>query len=93
MDAVRMDIADPDGITKAWILQNELGLDTDFGKLKYRKAVDARVWRRCYEYGYMSYYLFAQIETMMGIGGWPNTILLGYIGARGDRDAVVVGLK
>jgi aldehyde:ferredoxin oxidoreductase len=31
MDAVRMDITDPDGITKAWILQNQLGLDTDFG--------------------------------------------------------------
>lgn len=30
MDAVRLDITDPDGITKAWILANELGLDTDF---------------------------------------------------------------
>jgi aldehyde:ferredoxin oxidoreductase len=45
MDAVRLDITDPDGMTKAWILQNELGLDTDF-------ATNVASWAfECYERG------------------------------------------
>ena len=48
MDAVRMDISDPDGLTRAWILQNELGLDTDF-------ATNVASWAfECYERGLIS---------------------------------------
>ncbi|MBW1998270.1 MAG: hypothetical protein JRJ29_09940 [Deltaproteobacteria bacterium] len=45
MDAVRLDITDPDGITRAWILANELGLDTDF-------ATSVASWAfECFEKG------------------------------------------
>jgi len=48
MDAVRLDIADPDRITKAWILGNELGLDTDF-------ATNIASWAfECFEGGLLS---------------------------------------
>lgn len=48
MDAVRLDIADPDRITKAWILGNELGLDTDF-------ATNIASWAfECFERGLLS---------------------------------------
>lgn len=48
MDAVRLDITDSDGITKAWILQNELGLDTDF-------ATNAASWAfECFEKGLLT---------------------------------------
>jgi aldehyde:ferredoxin oxidoreductase len=43
MDAVRMDITDPAGILKAWLLANALGLDTDF-------ATSVSSWAfECYE--------------------------------------------
>ncbi|MBW2059212.1 MAG: hypothetical protein JRJ26_17125 [Deltaproteobacteria bacterium] len=48
MDAVRLDITDPDGMTKAWILANELGLDTDF-------ATNVASWAfECYERGLLT---------------------------------------
>jgi aldehyde:ferredoxin oxidoreductase len=48
MDAVRLDITDPDGITRAWILANELGLDTDF-------ATNVASWAfECFERGFIS---------------------------------------
>jgi len=48
MDAVRLDITDPEGITKAWILANELGLDTDF-------ATNVASWAfECFEKGLLS---------------------------------------
>jgi aldehyde:ferredoxin oxidoreductase len=48
MDAVRLDITDPDGMTKAWILANALGLDTDF-------ATNAASWAfECYEKGLLT---------------------------------------
>jgi aldehyde:ferredoxin oxidoreductase len=48
MNAVRLDISDPDGITKAWILANELGLDTDF-------ATNVASWAfECFEKGILT---------------------------------------
>ena len=48
MNAVRLDISDPDGITKAWILANELGLDTDF-------AANVASWAfECFERGILT---------------------------------------
>lgn len=48
MDAVRLDITDPEGMTKAWILANELGLDTDF-------ATNVASWAfECYERGLLT---------------------------------------
>jgi aldehyde:ferredoxin oxidoreductase len=48
MNAVRLDISDPDGITKAWILANELGLDTDF-------VTNAASWAfECFEKGILT---------------------------------------
>ena len=48
MDAVRLDITDPEGIIKAWILANELGLDTDF-------ATNVASWAfECFEKGLLS---------------------------------------
>jgi len=45
LDAVRLDITDPGGMIKAWILSNELGLDTDF-------ATSVISWYfECYEKG------------------------------------------
>lgn len=45
MDAARLDITDPEGIIHAWILSNELGLDTDF-------ATGVCAWAfECYEKG------------------------------------------
>jgi aldehyde:ferredoxin oxidoreductase len=45
MDAVRLDITDPRAMIKAWILANELGLDTDF-------ATSVISWGfECYEKG------------------------------------------
>jgi aldehyde:ferredoxin oxidoreductase len=48
MDAVRLDITDPAGILKAWILANDLGLDTDFAT-----SVSAFAFE-CYEKGILS---------------------------------------
>lgn len=43
MDAVRLDITDPAGMLKAWLLANALGLDTDF-------ATSVSAWAfECYE--------------------------------------------
>ena len=48
MDAVRLDITDRDGMTKAWILANELGLDTDF-------ATNVAAWAfECFERGLLT---------------------------------------
>lgn len=48
MDAVRLDITDSEGMTKAWILANELGLDTDF-------ATNVASWAfECYERGLLT---------------------------------------
>jgi aldehyde:ferredoxin oxidoreductase len=48
MDAVRLDITDPEGMTRAWILENELGLDTDF-------ATNVASWAfECYERGLLT---------------------------------------
>jgi aldehyde:ferredoxin oxidoreductase len=48
MDAVRLDITDAQGMIKAWILANELGLDTDF-------ATNAASWAfECYEKGLLT---------------------------------------
>jgi aldehyde:ferredoxin oxidoreductase len=48
MDAVRLDISDAEGITKAWILANELGLDTDF-------ATNVASWAfECFEKGILT---------------------------------------
>jgi len=48
MDAVRLDITDPCGMIKAWILANELGLDTDF-------ATSVISWAfECYEKGLLT---------------------------------------
>ncbi|MGA2463049.1 MAG: aldehyde ferredoxin oxidoreductase family protein [Thermodesulfobacteriota bacterium] len=48
MDAVRLDITDPQGVIKAWILANELGLDTDF-------ATSVISWAfECYEKGLLT---------------------------------------
>lgn len=48
MGAVRLDISDPDGITKAWLLANELGLDTDF-------AANVASWAfECFEKGLLT---------------------------------------
>jgi len=48
MDAVRLDITDPSGMIKAWILANELGLDTDF-------ATSVISWAfECYEKGLLT---------------------------------------
>jgi aldehyde:ferredoxin oxidoreductase len=48
MDAVRLDITDPGGMIKAWILANELGLDTDF-------ATSVISWAfECYEKGLLT---------------------------------------
>jgi len=48
MDAVRLDITDPEGMIKAWILANELGLDTDF-------ATNVASWAfECFEKGLLS---------------------------------------
>lgn len=48
MDAVRLDITDPQGMIKAWILANELGLDTDF-------ATSVISWAfECYEKGLLT---------------------------------------
>ena len=45
MDAVRLDITDPQGMIRAWLLANELGLDTDF-------ATGVISWAfECYEKG------------------------------------------
>jgi aldehyde:ferredoxin oxidoreductase len=52
MDAVRLDITDAQGMIKAWILANELGLDTDF-------ATSVASWAfECYEKG-----LFTEKDT------------------------------
>ena len=51
------------------------------------------MWRRTFEYGYMSYYIFPQVERMMKLAGWPTVKLLGHIGARGDRDMVIAAVK
>ena len=52
MDAVRLDITDAQGMIKAWILANELGLDTDF-------ATSVASWAfECYENG-----LFTEKDT------------------------------
>ena len=48
MGAVRLDITDPRGMIKAWILANELGLDTDF-------ATSVSSWAfECYEKGLLT---------------------------------------
>lgn len=48
MDAVRLDITDPAAMIKAWILANELGLDTDF-------ATNVCAWTfECYEKGLLT---------------------------------------
>ena len=48
MDAVRLDITDPAGIFRAWILSNEMGLDTDF-------ITNVASWAfECYEKGLLS---------------------------------------
>lgn len=48
MDAVRLDITDAAGMIKAWILANELGLDTDF-------ATNVCAWAfECYEKGLLT---------------------------------------
>ncbi|NIN00036.1 MAG: hypothetical protein GTO24_18780 [candidate division Zixibacteria bacterium] len=48
MDAVRLDITDPQGMIKAWILMNELGLDADF-------ATNVASWAfECFERGLLS---------------------------------------
>jgi aldehyde:ferredoxin oxidoreductase len=48
MDAVRLDITDPAGIFKAWVLCNELGLDTDF-------TTSVSSWAfECYEKGILT---------------------------------------
>jgi aldehyde:ferredoxin oxidoreductase len=48
MDAVRLDIADPRGMIRAWLLANELGLDTDF-------ATSVISWAfECYEKGLLT---------------------------------------
>ncbi len=48
MDAARLDITDPQGVIKAWILANELGLDTDF-------ATSVISWAfECYEKGLLT---------------------------------------
>ena len=45
LDAVRLDITDPEGMITAWVLSNELGLDTDF-------ATGVISWYfECYEKG------------------------------------------
>ncbi len=48
MDAVRLDITDAQGMIRAWILANELGLDTDF-------ATNVASWAfECYEKGLLT---------------------------------------
>ena len=52
MDAVRLDITDPEGMIKAWILANELGLDADF-------VTNVASWAfECFERG-----LFSEKDT------------------------------
>jgi aldehyde:ferredoxin oxidoreductase len=48
MDAVRLDITDAAGMIKAWILANELGLDTDFATCVISWAFE------CYEKGLLT---------------------------------------
>ena len=48
MDAVRLDITDPQGMIKAWLLANELGLDTDFVTSVISWAYE------CYEMGLLT---------------------------------------
>ncbi|NIM97728.1 MAG: hypothetical protein GTO24_06510 [candidate division Zixibacteria bacterium] len=48
MDAVRLDVTDAGGMIKAWILANDLGLDTDF-------ATNVASWAfECYEKGLLT---------------------------------------
>lgn len=68
-------------------------MGTEFGGKKYLQGVRNKVWRRTFEYGYMSYYIFPQVERMMKLAGWPTVKLLGHIGARGDRDMVIAAVK
>ena len=68
-------------------------MGTVFGGKKFLKAVERKVWNRLYEYGYMSYYTQGQVARMMNLAGWKTVKLLGHIGARGNRDMVVVAIK
>lgn len=68
-------------------------MGTGFGGKKFMKAVERRVWRKLYDYGYMDYYTRGQVARMMNLAGWENVKLLGHIGARGNRDMVVAGVK
>lgn len=65
------------------------------GGERFLESVKRRPWREpnLFFYGYMSYYTRGQVARMMNLAGWQNIKLLGHIGARGDRDMVVVGYK
>ncbi len=87
MDAVRLDITDPAGMFKAWVLCNELGLDTDF-------ATNVSSWAfECYERG-----LLTEKETDGLRLDWGNAeafveLLKRIVNRQGIGDLLAQGVK
>jgi len=63
------------------------------GRPRWKRQVQNKLWRRMYTYGFMTFYTWDMIYTMMDLAGWPKIQALGHIGAVDDRDLVFMGSK